>query len=226
MDIQPTLDAGVTLLDPPAPRSTALHRLVLQTMTREPGPTYWVDARNTAVTRVLADLAAGGTDHGRPDRGSRVLDRVQIARAFTAYQHHELVRELVRLVDGRTSVVVCPNLGALYRDDDVPAGEAETMLDAAVALLSDLARAREVPVLVTAQGDAADRVAAVADRELECTRTRAGFRFEGEDFRTDVYPVDGGWQTTIPYWVELFGSVEERSVALDPTAAAELLGVA
>ncbi|MCT9097558.1 hypothetical protein [Haloarchaeobius sp. HME9146] len=211
MDTQPTLDAGLTLLDTPDARSTALHRLVVRTLAGEAGTTYWVDARNTAATYVLAELADS----------DRLLDRIQVARAFTAYQHHELVRELVRRVDGRTAMVVCPNLGALYRDPDVPDAEAADLLEGSVAVLADLARACDVPVLVTARDDAAEQVAAVADRELDCTRTRMGFRYEGEDFETAAYPVPGGWQTTIPYWVDLFGAVTDAGIAVDtdPTVA-------
>ncbi|WP_435359243.1 hypothetical protein [Haloarchaeobius sp. DFWS5] len=217
MDPRPTLDTGVTLLETPGQRSTALHRLVVETATTDTGPVYWVDARNTAAVAVLADLADS----------RRLLARTKVARAFTAYQHHELVRQLVRRVDSRTSLVVCPNLGALYRDDDVPETESARLLDASVTVLADLATACDVPVLVTARGGSYERVARVADCELNCTRTRFGFRYEGDSFETEVYPVDGGWQTTIPYWVDLCGAVTESGIALDADpSVAELLGVA
>jgi len=31
------------------------------------------------------------------------------------------------------------------------------------------------------------------------------------DFETTVYWQDGYWQTTVPYWVELLGAVEDKS---------------
>ncbi|WP_256297038.1 hypothetical protein [Haloarchaeobius salinus] len=213
---EPTLDPGLTLLATPDTRSTALHHLVARTLT-DGRPAYWVDARNTATTYALAEVA----------RTDRLLDRVHVARAFTAYQHHELVRELVGRVDGRTGLVVCPNLGSLYRDGDVPEQEAADLRAATVAVLADLAGAGDVPVLVTARGEARDAVAAVADRELDCTRTDFGLRYEGESFETTVYPVDGGWQTTVPYWVDRCGAVADRPaveltdvVAPDATLAA------
>jgi hypothetical protein len=44
-----------------------------------------------------------------------------------------------------------------------------------------------------------------------------GYRFEGDDVETTVYWQDGAWQTTIPYWVELVGAVDETSgITLDP----------
>ncbi|WP_435346087.1 hypothetical protein [Haloarchaeobius sp. HRN-SO-5] len=220
MDDEPTLGPGLTLLSTPDARSTALHDLVARTLGSDAGHAYWVDARNAATTYALAAVAP--TD--------RLLDRVRVARAFTAYQHHELVRTLVRRVDARTGLVVCPNLGALYRDDDVPEGEAADLLDATVAVLADLARSRSVPVLATATSEARDRLASVADGELDCTRTRFGFRYDGEDFETTVYPVADGWQTTIPYWVDRCGAVVDRSVVAavdpaEPTVAEFALGV-
>jgi hypothetical protein len=222
MDHEPTLDPGLTLLATPDARSTALHRLVARTLT-DGRPAYWVDARNTATTYALAEVA----------RTDRLLDRVHVARAFTAYQHHELVRELVRRVDARTGLVVCPNLGSLYRDGDVPEREAADLRGATVAVLADLADACDVPVLVTARGEAREAVAAVADRELDCTRTSFGLRYEGESFETTVYPVDRGWQTTVPYWVDRCGAVAERpavepvtdAVAPDDAALAAFGGV-
>jgi len=60
-------------------------------------------------------------------------------------------------------------------------------------------------------GPVADR----ADCEIRCERTDLGYRFEGPGVETTVYVGDGYWQTTIPYWVDLLGAVEdERAVAL------------
>lgn len=203
MEHEPTLDPGLTLLATPDARSTALHRLVARTLT-DGRTAYWVDARNVATTYALAEVA----------RTDRLLDRVHVARAFTAYQHHELVRELVGRVDGRTGLVVCPNLGSLYRDGDVPEGEAADLRAATVAVLADLADACDVPVLVTASGEAREAVAEAAARELDCTRTAFGLHYEGESFETTVYPVDGGWQTTVPYWVDRCGAVADRDTVV------------
>jgi hypothetical protein len=49
--------------------------------------------------------------------------------------------------------------------------------------------------------------------------TDLGYRVVGEEFETTVYWDETGWQTTIPYWVELFGMVEEGVPAERPTSA-------
>ena len=197
----PALDAGLTLLQTPGPRETAIHHLALQTIRGTDGPTYWLDARNTASTYALHELAPS----------PRTLRGVKIARAFTAYQHHTLVERVVNTVSPRTGCLVAPNAASLYRDDDVPDHEAGPLLSAAVGALREVATTLEIPVLVTDAGPD-DRLAGVladhADRALRCERTGMGYRYEGAEFETTVYWQDGDWQTTIPYWVELLGAVE------------------
>lgn len=194
----PTLEPGLTLFRSPGPRSSAIHRVVLATLRESSGLAYWLDARNVASTYTLYDLA---DSHRR-------LRRLRIARAFTAYQHHALGRELVERVDGRTGLLVAPNVTALYRDDDVPRYQRDRLLESTVRSLSALAAGREMPVVLTVpEGRDAGPVADHADRELRCERTDQGYRFVGPDTETTVYWGDGYWQTTIPYWVELLGAV-------------------
>ncbi|WP_331236100.1 hypothetical protein [Natronorarus salvus] len=196
----PALDPGLALLRLPRPRSPALPALVADRLRRRPGSAFWIDARNHAATYALYGAAPA----------ERTLDSLRIARAFTAYQHHSLVRRLPGLVTGRTSLVVAPAVTALYRDPDLDADRAEHLLDATLAVLSNLASAVDVPVLVTttAEDPAADSLAVAADTELACRETPFGFAFSGESFETTCYWDGGYWQTTIPYWVALFGAVD------------------
>jgi hypothetical protein len=206
-DPLPSLEAGVTHLDSPGPRSTALHRLVVDELVGRDGLVYWLDARNVAASYALYELA--------PHR--RALDGVRVARAFTAYQHHTLARQLVRAVDGRTAMLVAPNVASLYRDDDVPAYERDELYAAAVTLLAEVGTTHDIPVLVTTDASGVALPPAVADdaTHLSCERTRMGLRYAGADVETQVYVKDGFWQTTIPYWVELFGAA---SAVAPPTA--------
>ncbi|MDG5777519.1 hypothetical protein VB773_13375 [Haloarculaceae archaeon H-GB2-1] len=208
-DLTPDLDPGLTVLRTPNARSTALHRLVLATLPTVSGTTYWMDARNTASTYALYDMASS----------PRRLDGVRIARAFTAYQHHDLVKRTVREATARTGFLVAPNVASLYRDDDLPDHEREGLFAASLRTLAELAGALDVPILASVTGE--DELAAAAldraDRELTCERTPFGYRYDGDDFETRAYDCGGYWQTTIPYWVDLFGAVGERSPAVEPT---------
>lgn len=200
----PTVESGVTLLEVPGPRSTALHQVALHNAVEWVGPLYCVDARNTASTYTIHALA--------PADG--VVSRLRVARAFTAYQHVSLVEDIVNTVTPRTGGIVVPNLASLYRDDDVPAHEAAPLVGAVCDALAAVAETYEIPVLVTdasATDTLTDELTERADRQLHCERTAMGYRFEGDDVETTVYWQDGAWQTTIPYWVELVGAVGEAS---------------
>lgn len=202
----PEIEPGLTVLRTPRHRSTALHRVAVEAIRRSDGRAFWLDARNAASTYALHDLAPR----------DRLLRRVRLARAFTAYQHFSLVERLVNAVSPRTGCVVAPNVASLYRDDDVPDHEARPLLDAALSALAQACDAYGVPLLATDAGPD-DRLAGIvrerATRELRCEETDLGYRFEGDDFETDVYWQEGHWQTTVPYWVELVGAAEERTPA-------------
>jgi hypothetical protein len=212
----PTLDPGLTLFRPPGPRSTAVHRVALATLADTEGLAYWVDARSVASTYTLYDIVDS----------TRRLRRLRIARAFTAYQHHSLGKQVVQRVDGRTGLIVAPNVAAPYRNEDVPRYRRERMLDSTVRALAALADAREIATLVSVPADRdPGPVADHADRELRCERTDLGYRFDGPGVETTVYWQDGYWQTTIPYWVELFGAVGDCPGAPATDDPAERAGV-
>lgn len=200
----PDLEPGITLVRTPGPRSTVLHQFALQTARQVDGAVYWLDARNTVSTYALHNLA---DNH-------RLLRSIRLARAFTAHQHFTLIKRLINTVTAQTGCVVLPNASSLYRDDDVPEHEATPLFDAIVTAVSEVATAYDIPVLVSDAGprdDFAERVAATADARYHAESTELGYRVVGEDFETTVYWDKTGWQTTIPYWVDLCG-VDEATV--------------
>lgn len=199
----PSLDPGVTQLLGTEERTTAHHRLVLAHLQTDQGPVHWVDARDTASTYAFHTLT----------RNRGLLEAIKIARAWTAYQHYTLVRKLIEIVTARTRLVVLPNVCSLYRDDDLDEQEAERLLAATLTTISELAAARDIPVLLTAIPSERDCLESYVDHQLTWEQTRAGDTFRGEDFRPMAYQGPRWWQTTIPYWVDLFGVAEERAVA-------------
>ncbi|MDJ1431181.1 hypothetical protein [Halostagnicola sp. A-GB9-2] len=200
-------EPGLTSYRVPSPRSPILHELVCSRLAETPGPAYWIDAGNTASPQVLYDCASS----------PRVLDSLRIARSFTAYQHHSIVRRMVENATLRTSLIVAPNVVSRYRDDDVPPWEREELLAASLETLAELGRALEIPVLVTTSSDEAEAtVSEHADHTVECVRTREGVRLEGDGAETMGYWRGSYWQTTIPYWVDCCG-VADR---IDPVVTA------
>jgi hypothetical protein len=193
----PSVGPGITALRCPHPRTGALHRVAMRTIRGVNGPVYWVDARNTASTYALSRMAPS----------DRALDQIRVARAFTAYQHFTLVERVINRVTPQTGCIVAPNLPSLYCDDDVPDHEANEMVEAAYKALATLADSLDLPVLVSTVTDRFDELIDThAARTIECIETELGYRFEGETVRTHGYWYGEWWQTTIPYWVDLFGT--------------------
>lgn len=201
----PTLGPGVTRLCSEA-RSTAHHRLVLAHLQAARGQVLWVDARDTASTYTLYALAGN----------HRLLAPIEIARAWTAYQHHTLVRRLVERASPRTRLLVLPNVCSLYRDDDLDEQEASRLLDASMTTLTELAHALEVPVLLTAAPSERGSLEPYTDHELSWRRTDHGDTFTEAGSPPMVYRNSRWWQTTIPYWADLFGVVAAGEDVFDP----------
>jgi hypothetical protein len=199
----PSLDPGVHLVDVDERAVGTVQSLVIDHVLTQ-GPTgstaAWVDSNGMATTSTLTRLVPSG----------RLLDRIRVARAFTPYQHHSLVSQLPEIIDDQTSFVVVPEFDYHYRSPDLEFSVTHSLVEAGVETLTRLAREREIPILVTRETTASLSAPLVeaADSILECELTRFGPRFvgesgENEQFETLVYPVEGGFQTTLSYWAEI-----------------------
>jgi hypothetical protein len=225
--VLPSLEPGVTLLDVEGGEHVIVQSLALDHLLVADGPAFWVDAGGRARTTSMARLAPG----------RRLLDRVHVARGFTAYQHYAALQDLSGAVerhlrrtaapagDGQSAeadgtdapatpaLVVAPAIDARYRSEDDPA--ARTLQARALARLEAYAEGYDAPVLVTRTADDAFSapVERVADRHLRCERTAMGPRFVGESFETLVYPVAGGafYQTTFAYWRRVLAARARRA---------------
>ena len=213
----PQLDDGITLLDVEGSRGVPiLQSLVLDHLLLNDGPAFWVDTNGHATTTTLAQIAPS----------QRLLNRIHVARGFTAYQHYSAVCDLPTAVnkaiqastgnpgaqsrhppnrDEDTSphtpaLIVVPAVDAQYRTDNtLGETDAETLQARTLARLSSYADGYDIPVLVTRneRNEFTESVATAADYHLKCEQTRMGSRIVGEDFETLVYPVgDGAYYQT------------------------------
>lgn len=211
----PEPSSGITCLQVTEPKSPAIYELVTHWMTAE-RPSFWIDSRNVANTYRLYEGV----------RADRVLSGLQIARAFTAYQHYTLCQQLLQSVTPHTELVCLPNLTSLYRDDDVSEYERATLIDTVCDGVAELAATYDLPIVVSTIHDdeIAEPLLSRAERTIHCEQTPFGVRYEGDDVDTTVYRDGPHWQTTIPYWVDLYGSVEETSL-IDRAVATGFTGV-
>lgn len=206
----PALAPGLQLLETEGSATGALHSLVLDHLLQSGGRACWMDAEGNATTQPLARLA--------PDE--RVLDRIDVARAFTAFQHSSLVRTAAARDPDGIALLVAPAVDARYRADDLQHGEGTTMLVRTLAALAGVARDAGLPVLVTrtAADDFAGPVATAARDTIRFERTAMGPRFTGDDFETLVYPADRGVaQTTFAFWQRVLAARAPVHAAATPT---------
>lgn len=217
----PALEPGCRLLDAaestPTTRTVStpiIHTLVVDHLLLHGGTVQWVDAGRHASTTPLAQLVPS----------ERTLDRINIARAFTPYQHARLLEQLAEQIDDTTSLVVCPVLDQPYRADEC-SQEGDALLLKGLARLSSIARAREVPILLTRSVHdefSAPLVEAAVER-IEYRQTDHGPRFVGDQFKTLTYPAGGGLvQTTLEFWRQM---IDARRPLYD-AAATGLMGEA
>ena len=230
----PTLEEGITLLDisdnrgVPILQSVVVDHLLLNDCTA-----FWVDTNGHATTTTLAQIA--------PSR--RLLNRINVARGFTAYQHYAAVSDLSaarrqqnqtptggpkrdadfhdRTQSIKPSLIVVPAVDARYRDEDSLAkSDGKTLQARTLAQLTSYASEYEIPILVTrtTTDEFTEPIAAAADQQIECEQTKMGPRFVGDSFETLVYPVDGGtyYQTTFAYWQQLLAA-RAKHVGIEPT---------
>ncbi|MCY4730033.1 hypothetical protein KY092_05610 [Natronomonas gomsonensis] len=236
----PSLEDGITLLDVNGDRGVPiLQSLVLDHLLLHDGPAFWIDANGHATTATLTQIAPR----------QRLLNRIHVARGFTAYQHYGAVCDLPSAVnksiqmsttDARAAgrgelsrdedtsphtpaLIVAPAVDAQYRADDT-LGEthAGTLQARTLARLATYADGYDIPVLVTRneRNEFTESIATVADHHLECEQTRMGPRVVGEDFETLVYPVgDGAYYQTTFAYWRQLLAARATQVDVEPTAS-------
>ena len=208
----PPLESGLVFVEDPD--RGAIQRLVLGADVD--AETLWIDTGGVAETYGLLD------DTRRDWQG------IRIARAFQAHQHNQLVHDTLEEASGRTDLLVATNVAAHYEKADHPDEEIDRLFAASVTLLSALAHSLDVPCLVSAPYASEEKRELIRDLavdEIEVERTGLGYRFASEDFETMGYWQCGWWQTTIPYWVDLFGvAPEDEEDVLEITAETIVAG--
>ncbi len=182
----PALRPGINLLRRDHPSQGAIQSLVLNEMIVQGGDAVWVDSHGNASTHAFNRIA--------PDE--RFLERIRVARAFTAYQHFSLTTQLLYQVDRKTAVTVLPEIDHFYAGDLQPDEDTE-MLEAALGTVEEVVARYRIPVLVSTAGRLTDTVTDHVDRVIDCRVTGEGVRFESDDFRTLVYRGNGYIQTTL-----------------------------
>jgi hypothetical protein len=176
-----------------------------------------------------------------------MLNRIHVARGFTAYQHYSAVCDILTVVNqaiqastakscptaGQTAdrdeeawshtpaLIVAPAIDAQYcADNTLSETHAQTLHARSLARLVAYAEGYDIPVLVTRseRAEFTEPVARVADHHLECEQTQMGPRLVGKDFETLVYPVgDGAYYQTTFAYWRQLLVARATQVGVEPT---------
>lgn len=198
----PDLEPGITLLEVEQEVDSVIHALAVDHVLLDGGGACWIDPGTHAQTGPLVEVAPS----------ARILQRVHVARGFTAFQHLALLDTLPDMLTDRTSLVVVPDIDRYYRDDNLLGDEGQEMLLTGIASLASVASTNDLSVLLTrTRADAfSEPVETAATNTLACEATPFGPRFRTGGEQTLAYPVDGGrWmQTTLAFWERILAARE------------------
>jgi len=144
----------------------------------------WIDSSNAANTHYF---------ESRPE----LLERISIARAFTALQHHQLCRNI-----GEYDLIVVPKIDRLYEESSLYRSEA-------VELFEDMLEALKGTVLYSTSGELGNRARDLKDSTIEVESTDQGLKYSGSDSVTSEYYLKNCVQTTVESYKEVNREWEE-----------------
>lgn len=198
----PELQQGITLLTVDSNIKSPIHALAVDHILCSGGDAVWIDPGTHAQTGPLVEFAPA----------DRILDRIRVARAFTPFQHLDLLRSLPGLLTDQSRLVLLPQIDRYYREDGLLADEGRDLFLSGIASVATAAREHDISVLVTrrTEDSFSAPIETTADHRLHCETTPFGPRFRTDEEETLVYPVKGGrsLQTTLSFWKEILSARE------------------
>lgn len=144
----------------------------------------WIDSSNQANTH-------------RFESRTELLEKIYIARAFTALQHYQLCENI-----GDYDLIVAPEIDRLY-------GESSLYRSESVELFEKMLESIEGKILYSTTRDLGLKAEQKADNKIKVEQTSQGLKFSQKGRQTQVYTDNTGVQTTIPFYEEVREKWEE-----------------
>lgn len=188
---RPSLEEGITLVEKPE-NVPVFQALVAEELDYSSGSAVWIDVKNESSTYALSSM------------GSReLMDRVYIGRAFTPFQHNQLIQNIESSVQEDTELLVLPNFSFLYLDGQVNEYEARELFESSWKKIKQVQKKYDLKVIVS-MPDEMDEfnyiVEVESDDKLDIESNSKGLRYSSEEFEQLIYREQGLIQTTIPFW--------------------------
>lgn len=187
----PTLQKGINILRTSENRSHAIHSLAINHLLLFGGDAVWIDSGNLCSSELVSRLSPVET----------MLERIKVARAFTAYQHFSLVETVSRSIDSRTNLIVVPLADLFYQKDPLNRKEGFKLLSRTMQNIRNVSSRYGIPVLLTESKESVfDTVSRYGENTIKCENTRMGLKFSSNSFKTLTYSGPGYLQTTLRLW--------------------------
>jgi hypothetical protein len=140
----------------------------------------WIDSSNQANTHYF---------ESRPE----LLEKVSIARAFTALQHHELCKNI-----GGYDLVVIPEIDRLYQESSLYRSEAVELFEEMLNYLGGSGR-----IIYSISTDLGRKAETLKDHRIEVESTDQGLKYSDSGSVTRSYYLRNCIQTTVPAYEEV-----------------------
>lgn len=166
--------------------------LVAEELRGRSASAVWIDSKNESSTYALSKFG-----------GKEVLEKVQIGRAFTPFQHHRLIHQLEEFIQENTEILVLPNIDFLYLDGQLKEWEAKELFKETWKKILEVREEYGLKLLVSLSSRDSGLSYAViddADNKIQVEATQEGWKYDSQDFEQYAYRDGGEVQTTVPYW--------------------------
>lgn len=187
----PEIVRGINLISKPE-KLPAFQALVAKELEGKKASAVWIDAKNESSTYAISSIGS-----------QELLEKVHVGRAFTPFQHNNLIQNLEDFIQDDTELLVLPNVSFLYEDGQANAWEAKELFESTWSKIKEVQEKYDLKVLTSLppQYDGFDYILeAEKDNEIEVQPTDSGPRYDSDEYDHLVYHDSGGLQTTIPFW--------------------------
>lgn len=201
IDSTPDVDQGINLVKKPE-ETPVLQALTAKALAGKDAKAVWADVKNEASTYALAGQ--------RPD----LLERVEVGRAFTPFQHHRLIHELEEFIYPDTELLVAPHFPLLYLEGSTNQWESEELFEESWKELKRLQKRHGLKVLVTLPDSGSQlclKVEVDSEKVIEVEETSSGWKYSSENFETKAYRRTSKiFQTTMRLWEDVEGKRTQK----------------
>lgn len=156
------------------------------------GKALWVDSGNSSSTYALSSIG-----------GEKLLEKVEIGRAFTVFQHYQMICELEKYIESDTELLVFSNLTLLYDEGGANDYESRELFEELLDKIESIIEGQNLKVLIdlpSVDSELNLLVRKKAEKIVKVEQNSKGLRYSSDEFETSFYKDSSSVQTALPYW--------------------------